>query len=73
MSAGNRFQNRISISGLTRFGSYAPRRFQLAQLVPNGALTAVALFRISSNHISVPFIIFKDQRGGSLTKTRSEC
>ncbi len=37
------------------------------QFEPNGALTAVALLRISSNHIFVPFMMFKDHKGGSLT------
>jgi hypothetical protein len=40
------------------------------QLTPYGALIAVALLWISSNHIFVPFIILSDQSGGSLTKTR---
>jgi len=39
------------------------------QFVPNGALTAVALQRISSNHMFVPLMIFNDQSGGSLTWT----
>jgi len=36
------------------------------QLTPYGALTAVALFKMSSNHILVPFMTFKDHKGGSL-------
>jgi hypothetical protein len=37
------------------------------QFLPKGALTAVALLRMSSNHMFVPFMMFKDQRGGSFT------
>ena len=37
------------------------------QFEPKGALTAVALLWMSSNHIFVPFMMFKDHRGGSLT------
>ena len=38
------------------------------QFVPKGAEVAVALQRMVSKVMSVPFMMLRDQRGGSLTK-----